>query len=101
MVGPLAPLARCAGELRAPRVREHPRFGTLTFDRRLDSWNATPTWCGARVRLRLYGADDAMFDASLRAADELFADQPTWSRRIKDFAVAVAKDIGGVPTRDA
>jgi hypothetical protein len=80
-------LVQRAAELREPKTREHARFGTLTFVHRLGWWDATPTWCGVPVRLHLDGAADDLLEEALRAAEELFDDQPTWSRRVRDFAV--------------
>lgn len=81
------PLHAHAAELARPVTREDERFGTLTLNRVLDSWDGTAVWVGDTIDLTVEGADEEELAAALQTAGALWDDEEGWNERIEAFAV--------------
>ena len=84
-------LRRHAAALQKPVTRKDRVFGKLTYDRRLNWYEAKAKWNGKPVRVQLSadeqrGGDDSL-DVPLRTAHSLWREQAKWSKRITEFAI--------------
>jgi hypothetical protein len=87
-----AELRAIARKLQQPVTREDKVFGKLTLDRRVNWYETKAKWNGKSVKLNLSldgeDASDRDLAKALRTAHALWRDQPKWTRRIMDYAVA-------------
>lgn len=88
-----AELRAIAKLLQLPATRKDKVFGKLTLDRRVNWYETKGKWNGKSVKLHLSldGDDDASdrdLAKALRTAYALWRDQPKWTRRVMDYAVA-------------
>jgi hypothetical protein len=86
-------LVRRAAELQQSRTFVHARFGTFTFDRRVDWYTATVSWAGQTCALCLSAVEDAEIDAALSVATTLWDDEQNWNQRVQDYAVQELLDL--------
>ena len=87
-----AELAAVLAELQKPVVREDPRFGRLTFDRRFETWQGRAVWAGDRVTLTLEAGGGKDVDAALGTARALWDDEAAWAARVTDYAADALLD---------
>lgn len=62
-------------------------FGTFTLNRRVDWYEAAPTWCGNVIGLSIPSKSQDEIEKSLQVARCLWADQTEWQRKISMFAI--------------
>jgi hypothetical protein len=80
-------LEQRAIELQKSITREHECFGTLTFDRKRDEYEATVTWNASPITLILYAIEDVDVEAAIRTAEQLWEHQKQWNESVEAFAV--------------
>lgn len=81
-------LSRIASELQKPVVISDPVFGDFTLHRSLDLFRGEATWARKPVELDLSADEHAEAERCLGVARALWDDQPSWTSRIADYAVA-------------
>jgi hypothetical protein len=84
---PTDPFVLRANERAKPKMREHSRFGTLVFDPRVDWYSGRARWGAVEVDINVSATEDAEIDRALEVAEQLWRDQASWDRRIREFAV--------------
>ena len=72
-------------ELR-PRYFNDAFFGTLILDRRSNCYEGNVPWGSASVRLSLDADENGNLSAIPQSARDLWAQQPTWSERVLQYA---------------
>jgi hypothetical protein len=77
-------LNRRAEEMRKPVQFEDEVFGKFTLNPRFDSFEAPVVWKGKIVVLSL--PDSERVREAITMARQLFREQETWERRIRDYA---------------
>jgi hypothetical protein len=80
-------LAQRAGELRDPLTVEDDFFGTFTFDRSVEWWQADHVWGASPVKLTVAAAETDDVHAAAEPARTLWRSQADWDRRVRARAV--------------
>lgn len=80
-------LNECLAELKKPFTYQDERFGTLTYDRQMSWYSADVTWSRKTVELNIHVDKAEEIDASLRIANGLWDNEPSWHDRIQEYAV--------------
>ena len=86
-------LETLAAKQQEPVVRDHPRFGALTLDRRIDAYCGRVPWMGRDVNLSLDAERAEDLDAALGVAETLWANAEEWQSRACDCAVNRLLDL--------
>ncbi|MEW4563682.1 DUF2262 domain-containing protein [Bremerella sp. JC770] len=76
-----------ATELKKPVYLETTRFGTLTLDRRLETFEGETQWNGQTIQLTLGSSDSTEVQQCLATAEQLWADEVAWKQKVDDYAV--------------
>lgn len=76
-----------AAALKKPVRRKLPGLGTLTLDRRVDSFDGDVAWAKKKVRIRLGGRGGEVEPAAIATARALLRAQTKWTKKVGDYAV--------------
>jgi hypothetical protein len=82
-----AELLEHAERLQQPVTISDPTFGTLTFNRDVDWWEANVAWLNQPIQLFLSVEEPADLESVLASARILWQNQAQWSQRVQDFAI--------------
>ncbi|MCH9653229.1 MAG: DUF2262 domain-containing protein [Planctomycetes bacterium] len=82
-----AELTLIAEELQKPVILQDPKFGSLTLDRSLNSYQGTVKWAGSEISLALSYEDESEVQELLEVARKLWEQESVWASRVADFAV--------------
>ncbi|MGI9424245.1 MAG: DUF2262 domain-containing protein [Hyphomicrobiaceae bacterium] len=87
--------------LRQPVTYQHDEFGTFTFDRQFDWFEANTTWQHKPIKLNLSTDEREDHLASLLAtAEALFARQDSWHERLTGYSAGKLLELKNEQWRD-
>ena len=74
-------------QLRKPVTIQTERFGELVLNRRVNWFEGWGTWAEDEIEISFESGGDRDISNQLEVANELFAQQLEWSKRVNDFAL--------------
>ena len=86
-------LNRLALKLQEPVTFEDSRFGTFTFDLRIEWYEAKTSWLSSTILLHLKGDEVEHVMLALKQAYLLWDSKELWGERIADYAAAELLDL--------
>jgi hypothetical protein len=72
----------------SPLTRNHPAFGTFTYNRRTKLYEINKDWNGITIELSIISEnpDDPAFDLIAKSAHRLWDDEAGWLQKLKAYA---------------